>query len=53
MLSHGAIVARDFGIFCVVLANATRLLPPGAHIRLDGNRGTVEILGAAAKEGAK
>lgn len=53
MLSHGAIVARDFGIPCVVLANATRLLPPGAHIRLDGNRGTVEILGAAAKEGAK
>ena len=48
MLSHGAIVARDFGIPCVVLANATKLIPDGAQIRIDGNRGRVELVGAAA-----
>ncbi len=55
MLSHGAIVARDFGIPCVVLPNATRLLNDGAEIKLDGNRGTVEIISdvtaAVGKEG--
>jgi pyruvate,water dikinase len=53
MLSHGAIVARDFGIPCVVLANATKLIPDKAEIKLDGNRGTVELAAAAAavKEG--
>jgi pyruvate,water dikinase len=52
MLSHGAIVARDFGIPAVVLKNATRLIPDGAEIRIDGNRGRVELVGApaAAKE---
>jgi len=48
MLSHGAIVARDFGIPCVALANATKLIPNGAEIRVDGNRGHVELVGAAA-----
>jgi pyruvate,water dikinase len=41
MLSHGAIVARDFGIPAVVLPQATRLIPQGASVRVDGNRGTV------------
>jgi pyruvate,water dikinase len=41
MLSHGAIVARDFGIPAVVLPQATRLIPEGAAVRVDGNRGTV------------
>jgi pyruvate,water dikinase len=44
MLSHGAIVARDFGIPAVVLPQATRLLPDGAAVRIDGGRGRVEIL---------
>jgi phosphohistidine swiveling domain-containing protein len=43
MLSHGAIVARDFGIPAVVLPQATALIPEGAALRIDGNRGTVEI----------
>ncbi|MDD4890800.1 MAG: PEP/pyruvate-binding domain-containing protein [Phycisphaerae bacterium] len=47
MLSHGAIVARDFGIPAVVLKNATRIIPDGAEIRIDGNRGRVELVGAA------
>jgi pyruvate,water dikinase len=52
MLSHGAIVARDFGIPCVVLANATKLIPDRTEIRIDGNRGVVELLDSAAAEEA-
>jgi len=43
MLSHGAIVARDFGIPAVVLAGATKLIPEGATARIDGNKGRVEV----------
>jgi pyruvate,water dikinase len=43
MLSHGAIVARDFGIPAVVLPGATRLIPEGAGVRIDGNKGRVEL----------
>ena len=46
MLSHGAIVARDFGIPAVVLPQATRLIPDGALVRIDGNKGGVEIVKA-------
>lgn len=45
VLSHGAIVARDFGIPAVVCPNATRLIAPGDRIRVDGNRGRVAIVG--------
>ncbi len=48
MLSHGAIVARDFGIPAVVLPGATRLIPDGAQVRIDGNRGRVEVAAAEA-----
>lgn len=44
ILSHGAIVARDFGIPAVVLENATRRIPDGARIEIDGNRGLVVFL---------
>jgi rifampicin phosphotransferase len=43
VLSHGAIVARDFGIPAVACANATRLVRPGAIIRVDGNAGRVVL----------
>ena len=43
-LSHGAIVARDFGIPAVVCGNATSLISDGTEIRVDGNQGTVVIL---------
>ena len=45
VLSHGAIVARDFGIPAVVLEAATQLIPDGASIELDANHGVV-LLGA-------
>ena len=43
-LSHGAIVARDFGIPAVVCPQATSRIPEGAVIRVDGNRGIIAIL---------
>jgi pyruvate,water dikinase len=49
MLSHGAIVARDFGIPAVVLPGATKLIPEGSSARIDGNKGRVELLGKEAR----
>jgi pyruvate,water dikinase len=44
MLSHGAIIAREFGVPCVVgLANASRLIGHGAIVDVDGDAGTVRI----------
>jgi pyruvate,water dikinase len=44
-LSHGAIIARELGVPCVVaVAEATRRLRTGDTIRIDGASGTVEIL---------
>ena len=43
-LSHAAIVARELGIPAVVgCGNATTLLHTGDRVRVDGERGTVEI----------
>jgi rifampicin phosphotransferase len=42
MLSHGAIIAREFGIPSVVgVADATRLIPHGSRVIVDGDRGLV------------
>jgi len=44
-LSHGAIVAREYGIPAVMdIQDATRLLKDGQLVRIDGQLGTVEIL---------
>lgn len=44
-LSHGAIVAREYGIPAIMdVQDATRLLKDGQLVRIDGQRGTVEIL---------
>ena len=48
MLSHGAIVARDFGIPAVVCPEATRLLRDGDRVHLDGDRGRIGILERAS-----
>ena len=44
VLSHGAIVARDFGIPAVVCPGATRRIADGSELRVDGNRGMVSVL---------
>jgi pyruvate,water dikinase len=44
-LSHAIIVSRELGIPCVVSAvGATRNIPDGARVRVDGNTGLVSIL---------
>ncbi len=44
MLSHGAIIAREYGIPAVVgVPDATRLIGDGDQIRVDGDRGVVEL----------
>jgi pyruvate,water dikinase len=44
MLSHGAIIAREFGIPSVVgVKDATRLIPHGGAITVDGDRGLVHV----------
>lgn len=44
-LTHGAVVAREYGIPAVVgVRGATRLIRNGQRLRVDGNRGIVELL---------
>src|SRR5262249_44544137 len=49
MLSHGAIIAREFGIPSVVgVRNATARIPQGGSVTVDGDRGVVRVLEGAA-----
>ncbi|BBZ39970.1 PEP-utilizing enzyme [Mycobacterium conspicuum] len=44
-MSHAAVVAREFGFPCVVdVVGATRALPPGALIEVDGATGEIHLL---------
>ncbi|MEO7371808.1 MAG: PEP-utilizing enzyme [Ilumatobacteraceae bacterium] len=44
-MSHAIIVSRELGIPCVVSAiGATRCIPDGARVRVDGNTGIVTVL---------
>ena len=44
-LSHAIIVSRELGIPCVVsVTDATRRIPDGALVEVDGDSGTVRIL---------
>ena len=44
-LSHGAIVAREYGIPAVMdVTDATQRLATGQRVRIDGQHGTIEIL---------
>ncbi|MBK1987590.1 glycerol-3-phosphate acyltransferase [Sphaerospermopsis aphanizomenoides BCCUSP55] len=43
-LSHGAIVAREYGIPAVMdVRGATYLLQDGQHVKIDGSKGIVEL----------
>jgi pyruvate,water dikinase len=45
-LSHAIIVSRELGIPCVISATgATRSIPDGARVRVDGSTGLVTVLG--------
>lgn len=44
-ISHGAIVARELGVPCVIgTRNGTTLLRTGDRVRVDGQRGRVHVL---------
>lgn len=44
-MSHAAVVAREFGFPCVVdVRDATRLLPSGALVEVDGGTGEIRVL---------
>ena len=44
-LSHGGIVAREYGIPAVVgISSITRVLKDGQNVRINGDAGTVELL---------
>lgn len=45
IMTHGSVVAREYGIPAVVgVRDATKTLHTGQHVRIDGNRGVIEIL---------
>lgn len=48
ILSHGAIVARDFGIPAVVCPHATSRINDGDRIRVDGNKGHITVVEESA-----
>ncbi len=51
LLSHGAVVAREYGIPAVLrIKGATRIFETGQRLRVDGGRGTVEILATTPLE---
>ena len=44
-MTHGAVVAREYGLPAVVgVDGATRLIPDGRRIRVNGTEGYVELL---------
>ena len=44
-VSHGAVIAREYGLPCVVnVRQATRTLQSGQRVRLDGDTGEITIL---------
>jgi len=50
-LSHGAIVARELGVPCVInTAVGTSQVVSGDLLRVDGNTGHVDVLAAAGSE---
>ena len=52
LLSHGAIVAREFGLPCVVgVENAAGRIRSGQHVTVDGDRGvcTIDPIDSAAE----
>lgn len=44
-MTHGSVVAREYGIPAIVgVRNATQTLQTGQRVRVDGNRGVIEML---------
>ena len=53
LMTHGSVVAREYGIPAVVgVLESTTLIETGQRVRVDGNRGFVEILDGAGMDGS-
>jgi pyruvate,water dikinase len=53
LLSHGSVIAREYGIPAVAnVGPATRLIRTGQRVHVDGNRGQVRILEPMTADGA-
>jgi len=53
VMSHSVIISRDLGIPCAVsVTDATKIIPDGALIELDGDTGAVTILDVAPEVAA-
>jgi len=51
LMSHAAIVSREFGIPCIVdTGNGSKILKDGDLVEVDANNGTVKIISKAKKE---
>ena len=49
ILSHAAVVAREYGLPAVVgAAGATKAIPDGTRVRVDGTAGTITIVAGSA-----
>jgi rifampicin phosphotransferase len=44
LTAHGSMLAREYGLPAAQIAGATKLIPDGAMIEVDGNRGSVILL---------
>ncbi|HZZ50078.1 MAG TPA: PEP/pyruvate-binding domain-containing protein [Pseudonocardia sp.] len=44
LLAHGSCLAREYGMPAVQLPKAMRTIPDGARIRINGDKGTIELL---------
>ena len=44
MLAHGSCLSREYGLPALTVANATRLIPDGATITVDGGTGRVSLV---------
>ena len=54
LMTHGAVVAREYGLPAVVgVEQATRLIPDGQRIRVHGTDGYVELLPALTRDAAR
>jgi len=54
VLSHGAVVAREYGIPAVAgISMATKRIKSGQMVRVDGTRGIVSILNSNLEETGK
>src|ERR1700739_3994111 len=43
LISHGAIIAREFGLPAAQLPGARRLIPDGVLITVNGDTGTIQV----------